>query len=194
MTSAAILAGGQNLRMGKNKALLEIGGTTILERIIARLRPLFEEILVIGFDREAYSPFGFPVWPDIRPGNGSMGGIHTALSRSSCTRTFCIACDMPFVHPEVVSYLVNLSGEGFDAVIPRWTAGLEPLCAVYSKNLLATIERLLDTGELKIASLLASANTRFVEAEELRQFDPRLLTFFNINTSRDLELAREMSV
>ncbi len=190
--SAAILAGGQNRRMGTNKALLEIGGKSILERTAVLLQGLFEEVMVIGFDIEAYSPLGLPVWPDIRPGHGSLGGIHTALSRATHQWVLCVACDMPFLNSAVVTYLLSRTDDRIDAVIPRLAEGWEPLCAVYSKNILPVIERSLEAGEHKIKKALEGINYRIVESGEVRPFDPRLLTFFNINTPQDLDLARQM--
>jgi molybdopterin-guanine dinucleotide biosynthesis protein A len=185
--SAAILAGGKNLRMGrKNKALLEIEGQTFLERTVSRLRPLFRQIMIIGQDRNGYSGLGLPVFPDLRPGEGSLGGLLTALRHSDARRTFCVACDMPFLQPAVVAYLLEEAAKGWDVVIPRLPEGLEPLCAVYSVNLAGRIEGLLDRGEKRIRTILEGSRTRYVDADELRPLDPRLLTFVNINTPDDL--------
>ena len=192
-TSAAILAGGQSLRMGrKNKALLEIGGRSLLAEIIFRLRPLFGEIMIIGAGAEGYAPFGLPVHGDLRPGSGSLGGILTALSRSSEPLTFCVACDMPFLSPALVSRLLARAGEGWDAVIPRLREGLEPLCAVYAVSLVPRIEEVLDGGERRIRRILDDSRTLYIEEDELRGFDPGLLSFVNVNTPEDLERARAM--
>jgi molybdopterin-guanine dinucleotide biosynthesis protein A len=185
--SAAILAGGKNLRMGrKNKALLEIEGQSFLERTVSRLRPLFRQIMIIGQDEDGYSGLGLPVFPDLRPGEGSLGGLLTALRHSDARKTFCIACDMPYLQPAVVAYLLEEAVEGWDIVIPRLPEGLEPLCAVYSVNLATRIEGLLDRGEKRIRTILEGSRTRYVDANELRPLDPRLLTFVNINTPDDL--------
>ena len=185
--SAAILAGGKNLRMGKkNKAFLEIGGRSFMARTMACLEPIFDEIMVIGHDREDYGGFGVPVYPDLRPGNGSLGGILTALDRSSSERTFCVACDMPFLKPAVVSYLVEKSAEGWDAVLPRLSPGIEPLCAVYSSSLMPVIEKLLDRGELRVRRALDGGRVCYVEEDELRSLDPGLATFVNINTPDEM--------
>ena len=192
--SAAILAGGKNLRMGrKNKAFLEIEGQSFLARTIARLRPLFRQIMIIGPEDGGYSSFGLPVYPDIRPGSGSLGGILTALRHSDAPKTFCVACDMPFLDPAVVSLLAERADEGWKAVIPRLPEGLEPLCAIYDVDLADPIEQLLDRGEMRIRRLIESELTCFVGVEELRLFDPHLLTFVNINTPDDLEKASALS-
>ena len=186
--SAAILAGGKNLRMGrKNKALLEVDGQSFLERTVSRLRPLFRQIMIVGQDNPGYSGIGLPVFPDLRPGVGSLGGLLTALRRSAAPKTFCIACDMPFLQPTVVAYLLEEAAGGWDIVIPRLPEGLEPLCAVYSVSLATRIEGLLDRGEKRIRTLIEGSRTRYVDVDELRPLDPRLLTFVNINTPDDLK-------
>jgi molybdopterin-guanine dinucleotide biosynthesis protein A len=192
--SAAILAGGENIRMErKNKAFLQMGGRSFLARTVGILRPIFQEIMVIGHDRQGYAPFGVSVHTDLRPGNGSLGGILTALARSSSERTFCVACDMPFLNPRLVSYLVERSSEGWEAVLPRLSKGLEPLCAVYSSALIPRIEELLDRGERRVRLALDEKSTCFAEESDLRSFDPELLTFININTPEDLSRAVGMA-
>ena len=188
--SAAILAGGKSVRMGnKNKAFLEMEGRSFLARSLAVLEPIFDEIMVIGHDAESYGQYGVPVYPDLRPGNGSLGGILTALTRSSGERTFCVACDMPFLSPAVVRRLVERSSEGWQAVLPRLSPGVEPLCAVYSSSLVPVMEELLDRSERRIRLALDEERTCYVEEEELRLLDPDLLTFVNINTPADLARA-----
>jgi molybdopterin-guanine dinucleotide biosynthesis protein A len=188
--AGAILAGGKNLRMGRrNKALLELEGRTFLDHTIARIRPFFREIMIIGSDRDDYERYGIPVHPDIRPENGSLGGVLTALTRSSAPRTFCVACDMPFLHPAIIARLLEAGGEETDAVIPRLPEGLEPLCAVYSRRLIPRINELLDGGEKRVRLAVEHARTAYVDVDELRRDDPLLLTFFNINTPEDLEKA-----
>lgn len=190
--SAAILAGGNNERMGKkNKAFLEMNGQSFLARTLESLRPIFDEIMVIGHDAAGYRHFGVPVHADLRPGNGSLGGILTALARSSGEKTFCVACDMPFLNPAVVRRLVERSA-GWEAVLPRLSMGVEPLCAVYSSSLLPIIEGLLDRGERRVRRALEESRTCYVEEEELRLLDPDLLTFVNINTPDDLMRASVM--
>lgn len=191
--SAAILAGGKNVRMGKkNKAFLEIEGQSFLARTLGSLRPIFDEIMVIGHDVEVYGRFGVPVHPDLRPGNGSLGGILTALTRSSREKTFCVACDMPFLRPAIVRLLVEKSAAGWEAVLPRLSMGAEPLCAVYSSSLIPVIEGLLENGERRVRRALDESRTCYVDEDELRLLDPDLLTFVNINTPDDLTRASAM--
>ena len=189
--SAAVLVGGQSRRMGRDKAFIEIHGRPMLARVIERLRPLFEEMMIVGSEEASYAGYGLPVHSDLRPGMWSLGGIHTALSRSAGPQVFCTACDMPFISTEVVAALLQRAGGGHDAVIPMVAGELEPLCAVYARKILPAIEKDLDASVRRIKTTLSSLDVAVVDAEDLRPYDPELLTFFNINTPEDLEKARE---
>jgi molybdopterin-guanine dinucleotide biosynthesis protein A len=179
--------------MGRDKALLEIGGQAMLARIVGRIRPLFDELSIVGGDAGSYGSFGVPVRPDVRPGCGSLGGIFTALAGASSPAVFCVACDMPFVNADLVAYLLETMEENkFQAVIPVVNDEPEPLCAVYSRLALPVIERDLDAGVRRIKDTLSSLRARNVDAAELHPFDPGLRTFFNINTPADLETARKI--
>jgi molybdopterin-guanine dinucleotide biosynthesis protein A len=191
--SAAILAGGRSRRMGRDKALVEIGGRTMLARVLERLSPLFERIMIIGPEGPPLEDFGVPVYPDLRPGKGSLGGIHTALHYSPTERVFCSACDLPFINTDVVSHIISLAGGDCDAVVPRVNGELEPLCALYSTKISGAIEQNLDSGVRRIKTTLSSQRVRIVEGQELALMDPKLLTFFNINTPADLERARAIA-
>lgn len=188
--TGAILAGGQSRRMGRDKACVEIAGRSMLERVIDRLRPLFGSLMIIGGGSDLCAPRDVPVYPDLRPGMGSLGGIYTAIVKSPTEQVFCVACDMPFIRKEVVEHMIRQSGKGYDAVVPRINGELEPLCALYSKNIRGAVERDLDNGVRRIKTTLSSLRVRVVEEHELVPMDPELNTFFNINTPEDLEKAR----
>ncbi|MCK4362854.1 MAG: molybdopterin-guanine dinucleotide biosynthesis protein MobA, partial [Dehalococcoidia bacterium] len=100
-------------------------------------------------------------------------------------------CDMPFLNIDLLRYIMELS-PGFDVVIPRVDEGVEPLHSVYSKNCLAPIEAYLREGRLKVSDLLPELKVRYVDNAEIERFDPRHLSFFNINSEADLERARRL--
>lgn len=190
---AAILTGGRSVRMGgRNKALLEVGGESILARTLAALAPLFEDIIIIGGTAETYRSFGRECHADIFPGLGSLGGIHAALVHSRTAKTFCIACDMPFIRSGIVSCLINRAGGDWEAVVPRLAVGLEPLCAVYDRSLREPITKQLERGERRIRSVFEGEGRKilYIDEAELITHDPELASFVNINTPGDLEKAR----
>ncbi len=189
--TGAILAGGDSRRMGRNKALLSIGGRSIIQTILAALQPLFAELLVISNDAEAFTELEVPIRPDRLQGRGALGGIHAALFYSRLPQTFCIGCDMPLVNPAVVAHLCNLA-PGYDVVVARSGRGYEPLHAVYGRACLPRIEAMLGLGRLKVEELFADVRVREVSEEELRTLDPELRCFVNVNTPEELEAVRRL--
>lgn len=204
--SAMVLAGGDSRRMGFDKAFLKMpDGRTLIEVTLAKLASLAEEIMLVTNQPPKYEPLGAKVVADIYPGKGSLGGIYTGLREASHFHSLVVACDMPFLNPHLLRYLLSLA-PGYDVVVPRavpWGDGvarkgrdtakgrsLHPLHAVYSKGCLAPMERLLEKGDLRIISFYPQVRVRYVEEKEIRAFDPERLSFFNINTPRDLEMAQ----
>jgi len=193
--SSIILAGGRGKRLGREKVSLVIGGQSLLERIVARLRKLGGEmILVLAYDQK--NPFD-PLPPEVRavhdryPGKGPLGGIYTGLEESRDPYAATVACDMPFLNTGLLRYMMSLAPE-FDAVVLRPGGRIEPLHAVYSKGCLGAIEGILAEEKPRVGRLVEEVRTRFVEDEEIARFDPEGLSWFNINTPQDLERAEAL--
>lgn len=129
---------------------------------------------------------------DLYPGKGALGGIYTGLVSSANFHNLTVACDMPFLNIELLRYMIELC-PGFDAVVPRVGRNVEPLHAIYSKNCLDPIARLLKHGNLQIGNLFNSVKVRYIEQDEIDKFDPEHLSFFNVNTKADLERAWELA-
>ena len=129
---------------------------------------------------------------DIYPGKGPLVGIYSGLVNSSSFYNLVVACDMPFLNKHLISYMLDVA-DGFDVIIPRLGNMVEPLHAVYSKNCLKSIEKLLAEDSLKIDRLLKIVKVRYVEAREIDSFDPEHLSFFNVNTKADLDIARGLA-
>lgn len=188
MTSI-VLAGGKSLRLGREKALEEIGGRSLIERVIERLSLLGNEIIVVTSSSDQLPDLGVKRVIDSYPGKGNLVGIYSGLKEVASSHSLVVGCDMPFLNIDLLRYIMELS-PGFDVVIPRVNEGVEPLHAVYSKNCLAPIEVYLREGRLKIFDLLPELKVRYVDNAEIERFDPRHLSFFNINSEADLERAR----
>lgn len=129
---------------------------------------------------------------DIYPGKGPIGGIYTGLATSTSFYNLVVASDMPFLNQALLRYMIQLSAN-FDLVVPRVGNLVEPLHAVYTKKCLATIEQMIKQDKLSVNQLFHLVKTRYVETEEIERFDPRHLSFFNINTKADLKRARELA-
>jgi molybdopterin-guanine dinucleotide biosynthesis protein A len=187
----AILAGGLSTRMGQDKSLVPLNGRPMLAHVIRRLELVRQSnanipLFIISNDPSAYAQFGRPVFSDILPNRSSLNGLYSALWHSPGRYTLCVACDMPFLEPAVLSHLID-SVEGWQAVVPRIDGFIESLCAVYEKSCLEPFHSAIQAGTLKIHQVVAALRTRYVEADVLRQFDPHLRSFVNLNTPQDIE-------
>ncbi len=184
-TTGIILAGGKNLRMGQNKAFLEVQGERIIDRIKRILIDLFDEVLLVTNSPRDYLDLDLRTVTDLYREKGALGGIFTGLFHASFSHAFVAACDMPFLNKELISHLVRLS-PGYDIVIPRTDDGLQPLHAVYSQRCLPFIEDLLKRGNLKILDFFHRVRKREVPAGEIIPLDPHLSSFLNLNSPEDL--------
>ena len=194
--SSIILAGGKGLRLGHDKILEKVGNKSLLEQVISCVDSLSREIIVVTAEERTFAPIAshpkLKIVSDILPGKGSLGGIYTGLATSDSFYNLVIASDMPFLNQSLLRYMIEVS-DGFDFVIPRVNNLFEPLHAVYSKNCVAPMEFILKEGRKVIIELFNFVKVRYVEAEEVDRFDPQHLSFFNINTTEDLELARKIA-
>lgn len=176
--------------MGTNKALLEVGGRTIVARTVELLRPLTDDLFIVADDPLPYAGLGLRVVPDLLPGRGSLVGIFTAIARAGHPFVLCVACDMPFLEPCVLRAVIDAVRPGDEAVIPLPAGGPEPLLAVYGRSLLPVVERALAAGELRVMGALGAARVRFLDAKELERLAPGSRSFVNINTPAELAAAR----
>jgi molybdopterin-guanine dinucleotide biosynthesis protein A len=190
MTSI-VLAGGKSLRLGRNKALEEIGGRRLIERVIERLSRLGNDIIVVTSSRSQLPDLGLRIVTDSYPGKGNLVGIYSGLKEISSHHAIVVGCDMPLLNVALLRHLTELSN-GFDVVIPRIGDELEPLHAVYSRNCIAPIEATLSEGKFRIIDFFPSVKVRYVESAEIDRFDPRHLSFFNINSEADLKRAQSL--
>jgi molybdopterin-guanine dinucleotide biosynthesis protein A len=187
--SVIVLAGGRGERLGQDKATLELGGATLLQRVLGTLAPLSDDLIVVlRHDQELAVPNARIVC-DLEPFAGVLAGMAGGLTAARHAWSFVVACDMPFVDPALVRYMFS-QRSGYDIVVPRTPAGLEPLHALYHRRCLHPLRRALLNGERRVISFYASLRGRYIEATESKILDPRELSFFNINTPEDMDRAR----
>jgi molybdopterin-guanine dinucleotide biosynthesis protein A len=194
--TSIILAGGENLRLGRNKALEAINGQSLIERVMERVRQVSDSILIVTSPGQPALPVsgGAEVVADVYPGKGPLGGIYTGLLNSKSRRGLVVACDMPFLNVELLRYMVGLA-QDFDVVVPRVGEGkVEPLHAIYSRNCLDSMKGLLGQNSLKVSRIFNTVRVRYVERSDCRRFDPQLLSFFNVNRPSDLKRALGLAV
>jgi len=191
--TGVIQAGGKSTRMGgQPKALMELGGRRIIERVVAALAGVVDDLLLVTNTPERYAYLGLALVPDVYPDHGSLGGIYSGLKAASGDAAFTVACDMPFLNSAVVRLVVERAALG-DVVIPRVGAQLETLHAAYQKTCLPHMEAQLLAGRLKIVGFFDRVRVLEIpEAEVARLADPALV-FMNVNTPDELERARALA-
>ena len=190
--TVAILAGGKSSRMGTDKSFVRVLGRPLIEDVLAQVAGIGAETIILTNRPDDYRTLGVPLFTDVLPDKGALGGIYTALHSSSQPYTLCVACDMPFVVHPLLDYLISLIPEG-DAVVPRLNGEAEPFRAIYSRACLAPIRAALDAGKMRVISFFPDVRVRFVDAAEMDRFDPQHLSFFNVTTPEDLEQARKLA-
>jgi len=188
-----ILAGGKNLRMGKNKAFLEVNGERIIDRTKNLFLALFDEVLLVTNSFPDYLHLNLRMVADLYAGKGALGGIYTGLFHASHSHAFVAACDMPFLNKDLIRHLIDLS-PGYDIVIPKTQDGWQPLHAIYSQKCLPFMEELIQQDNLKIIDFFHRVKKREVPTEEILPLDPNLASFLNVNTPEELARIRDFPV
>lgn len=189
----AIIAGGQSRRMGADKALLKLGEQTLIERVIAASSALGQcETILITNQPDAYRHLGLPMYADIMPGKGSLGGIYTALAQASNPAALVLACDMPFISSELLRYMVARMRATTDIVVPRVAGYPQALHAIYRKTCLAPIRAQLAANRLKIIRFYDQMNVSYLDEADYAPYDAAGLAFTNVNTPAELERARQI--
>ena len=193
MLSIAIQAGGESRRMGRDKALMPFLGRPLVERVVERIIPIADEVLVTTNNLEDYRFLGLPLFRDPKPGRGALGGLYTALSSSTCEAVAVVACDMPFASPSLIEAANRLLlREKADVVIPDSGNGLEPLHAVYRhETCLPAIESAIDADQWRLISWFPQVRVRFLQPDEIKLYDPSGLAFWNLNTPEEFAEAEK---
>jgi len=185
--TGVILAGGASRRMGKNKALLELDGMTIIESTYHKLFSIFHEVLIVTNSPELYEFIPCRKVPDLFSDIGSIAGIHSALSHSSYETVFVTACDMPNINTDLICKLYSNFGNSYDALIPYSSGGQEPLHAYYSRTSLPIFTTAIKDNKLKIIDCLKKINTKFVNWNELQSVNGADSSFINVNTPEEFQ-------
>jgi len=197
MRSAVILAGGSGRRLREEKALLNFKGRPLVCWTVERLLGVAEEIVIVARDKaqaavlQEILPEAAVIW-DAVLGLGPVAGLAAGMKCAQGRLAFAVGCDMPFLNLEVIRLLFDLA-EGFEAAVPAGPKGTEPLHAVYEAEKMAlACQKALEIGERRIQSPLRELRCNFVPVERFRSLDPELLTFFNLNTAEELEVAEKI--
>ena len=200
--SAVILAGGLSRRMGTDKAQIRLvpGGPTLIERVVAAVGTVADEVLLIAND-DRLDFLGLPIVPDAYPGAGSLGGIYSGVAAARHEHCLVVACDMPFVSVPLLHAMAS-EPRDYDVLAPHLIVGenrqgggkgvFETLHAIYGSAALPAMRQQLDTGNFRIVGFFPRVRVRPLPEEWLRQHDPALRSFFNVNTPERLGEARAL--
>jgi molybdopterin-guanine dinucleotide biosynthesis protein A len=191
--TAVVLAGGRGTRLGGvNKALLEIGGRRVIDRLLEAVRPIaIGPIVLVNNDGSLNHLAGTRVVGDVDPGAGALVGLYSGLRVVATPLAVALACDMPFVSTPLLRGLLAEAPQ-WDAVVPLVGGQPEPLHAIYRQTCIPAIEAALGAGQKRLISFFEAVKVRYVEEEALRAWDPDLRSFLNVNRPDDLARATEL--
>jgi molybdopterin-guanine dinucleotide biosynthesis protein A len=187
--------------MGEDKALKTFLGRPLIQRVVARLAPIADEVIVTTNRPADYRFLDLPLFPDLKPGRGALGGLYTAIASASQPIVAVVACDMPFASAALLEAASRLLvAEGADVVIPseenqtKKSAGYEPLHAVYRRaTCLTAIEAAIAADQWKVIAWFPQVKVRALTPDEIKQYDPSGLAFWNVNTPEEFAKAEELA-
>jgi len=194
--SAILLAGGKSRRLGRDKALENLGGERIIDRVIGKVAQCFSELIVVGDKPERSQELNLAEQitfvHDVFEDAGSLGGLYTGLSKSSSDWCFVAACDMPFLSVDLLNDMKNKALASQSHVfIPTIDGRFQPTHALYNKECLPHIERNIKLGELKMIGYFDKVKVKTVEYRSVNMDEEVTRSFFNLNTEDDLKEARQ---
>ncbi|MDF2037139.1 molybdenum cofactor guanylyltransferase [Cytobacillus oceanisediminis] len=193
-STGIILAGGHSSRMGENKALLKIGGKTVIERIADQLSSILPNVIIVANKQEDYQFLGLPLVNDRWKEKGPLAGIHAGLSESRTHNNLIVACDMPFISGELARLLLEQL-DHHQASVPEIRGQLHPLFAAYRKDARVAAELALKENKLRIRQFLQDIDTAILKEDLLREmgFLYKDAHLFNMNRPDEYQLALKMA-
>jgi molybdopterin-guanine dinucleotide biosynthesis protein A len=182
--TAIVLAGGRSSRMGSPKALLLFDDEPLIAHVVATLRRLFAEVVVVAAPGQQLPSLPVTLVRDEVEYQGPVAGIYYGLRAAGGDVSFVASCDSAFLNVDLISHLVSQIPE-HDVVVPHWQGRYQPLHAVYRQSVWPLLAEQLARGELRPVYLFDRVRTRRIDEEEIHRFDPDGLSFFNMNTPAD---------
>lgn len=195
MLTVVIQAGGASSRMGEDKALKPFLGRPLIQRVIERLKPIADEMIVTTNRPQDYEFLGLRLTPDLIPSRGALGGLYTAVASASQPYVAVAACDMPFASETFFQSARDVMDlEGADVVIAQTGEGYEPMHALYRRETcLPAIKSAIDADQWKVISWFAQVRVRVLTPDEIKTMDPAGLCFWNLNTPEEFQSAERLA-
>ena len=181
--------------MGEDKALKAFLGRPLIERVVQRLSPIADEVIVTTNHPERYTFLKIPLFSDLKPGRGALGGLYTAIAAAKNPLVAVAACDMPFASASLLEAASRLlAQEDVDVVIPKSEEGFEPLHAIYRRETcLPAIEAAIEADQWRVIAWFPQVKVRVLTPDEIRQYDPSGLAFWNVNTPEEFSKAETIA-
>ncbi|HTP70211.1 MAG TPA: molybdenum cofactor guanylyltransferase [Dongiaceae bacterium] len=192
-----VQAGGGSTRFGRDKALVELGGQSMLARTTELVAKTCDSVRIVAPSAK-YSEASAPILEDRYPGEGPLGGILTAMSALATLSptsewALILGCDMPFLTPEFLTFLRSQTETSFaQVIVPRSESGLEPLCAVWHVSALAVVQAAFDSHVRKVAEAMKTLPMEVLDETVWKRFDTHNRLFWNMNTPQDYDEARRI--
>jgi molybdopterin-guanine dinucleotide biosynthesis protein A len=193
-----VIAGGLSSRFGSPKALAQVAGQRVVDRVIAALRDALadQEVVCIANDAAIAAAIGLPHRGDLLVGIGALGGVHAGLlwaRERNCRGILAAGCDMPFLDPALLRALLDRAGEA-DAVLPASTGrrGVEPLCAWYGTPCIPAIKAAVTAGDTRMIGFHDAVRVVLLPLDEVRTFGEPARLFMNLNTPADRDAAERL--
>ena len=195
MLTVVIQAGGQSSRMGQDKALMHFLGRPLIERVLERVSGIADELVIVTNHPEGFRYLNIPLFPDVIPERGALGGLYTALKAASHPKVAVVACDMPFACVEILAAgRVILEETNADAVIPKTEHGLEPLHAIYRRSTcLPLVEAAIQNDKWRMIAWHGDANIHLLSPAEIKHTRPWEQIFKNLNTPDEFQQAEALA-
>jgi molybdopterin-guanine dinucleotide biosynthesis protein A len=195
MLTVCIQAGGQSSRMGEDKALKTFLGRPLIQRVAERLSTIADELIVTTNRPDDYGFLNLPLFPDLKPGRGALGGLYTAIASAKHPIVGVVACDMPFASPSLLRAASRLlAQEEVDVVIAKFGEGYEPLHALYRRETcLPAIEAAISADQWRVIAWFPQVKVRILTTDEIKQYDPSGLAFWNVNTPEEFAEAEKIA-
>jgi len=195
MLTVCIQAGGQSSRMGEDKALKPFLGRPLIQRVIERLSPVADELIVTTNRPVDYAFLDLRLIADLKPGRGALGGLYTAIASAAHPIVAVVACDMPFASAKLIEAGSRLLvEEEADVVIARSDEGYEPLHAIYRcETCLPAIEAAIEADQWKVIAWFPQVKVRVLTPDEIKRYDTLGLAFWNVNTPEEFAEAEKIA-
>jgi len=178
-TYGVVLAGGSSSRMGFDKASIDIGGVTLIERAVSALAEVVDIVVVAG---GSVAPDGVEVIQDVHPGRGPLSGLDAAYEIANGRSIFLLGVDMPFVDATAIRKIIGSEIDAGGARLPIADGRVQPLCALYGFDLGRLVRRHIESDDPSMARLVGSiGDVAYIDMDDG--------LFDNVNTESDLAAA-----